>query len=129
MAARPTTVQNTAIRTAIDNERLGNDTLYTYRTLDTMQRNGWITRPNTYTYRITPEAAIAIGHYTLADRYRNEHLLATDPKAQRQAAVIDHALTLGIRAIANVGATETVTISVEALAALLEVARPMAYAA
>lgn len=129
MAARPTTVQTTAIRNAIDNERLGNATLYTDRTLDTMQRNGWITRPNTHTYRITPAAALAIGHYTLADRYRSEDLLATDPKAQRQAAVIDHALTLGIRAIANVGVTETVTISVEALAALLEVARPTAYAA
>lgn len=129
MAARPTTVQTTAIRNAIDNDRLGDATLYTDRTLNTMQRNGWITRPTHHAYRITPEAALAIGHYTLADRYRNEDLLATDPKAQRQAAVIDRALTLGIHAFAHVGTTETVTISVEALAALLEVARPTAYAA
>jgi hypothetical protein len=52
MAARPTTVQETALRNAVNTNRLGDATLYADRTLDTMRRNGWITRPDTYTYRM-----------------------------------------------------------------------------
>lgn len=129
MAARPTAIQETAIRNAIDSYRIGDATFYTDRTLDVMQRNGWITRPDTYTYRITPEAALAVGHYTLADTYRREDLLATDPKAKRQAAVIDQARAAGISAFTQTGVTETVSIRVEDLARLLAASRTPAYAA
>ena len=129
MAARPTTVQENALRTAMNNNRLGDATQYADRTLDTMQRNGWITRPNTYTYRITPNAAQILGQFTLADRYRREDLLATDPKAQRQAAIIDQARAAGVNAFSQAGVTDTVSISVEDLARLLATSRPLAYAA
>lgn len=129
MAARPTTVQETAIRTAMTTGRIGDATNYADRTLETMQRNGWITRPDSLTYRITPEAVLILGQFTLADRYRREDLLASDPKAQRQAAVIAQAGEAGIHAFAAAGVTETVVISVEALAALLAAAGTTATAA
>lgn len=129
MAARPTTVQETALRNAVNTNRLGDATLYADRTLDTMRRNGWITRPDTYTYRITPEAAQVLGHFTLADQYRREDLIATDPKAQRQAAIVDQAHKVGINVFAQAGVTETVSITVEDLARLLAAYRIPAYAA
>ena len=123
MAARPTTVQETALVSAMANtSRIGDATIYADRTLNTMQRNGWITRPNSYTYRVTPESALALGRFTLADQYRTQDLLDTDPKAQRQAAVVEQARAVGIDAFAPAGVTETVTISVEDLARLLTTA-------
>lgn len=119
MAAHPTTIQETALVNAMNTNRIGDATIYADRTLNTMQRNGWITRPNSYTYRVTPEAAIVLGRFTLADQYRHEDLLATDPKAQRQAAIIEQARTVGIDAFAPAGVVETVTISVEDLARLI----------
>jgi hypothetical protein len=129
MAARPTTVQETALVNAMNTNRLGDATIYADRTLATMQRNGWITRPDTYTYRVTPSAALVLGRFTLADQYRREDLLATDPKAQRQATIIDQARESGIHAFAQAGITETVSISVEDLARLLAATRTQAYAA
>lgn len=119
MAARPTNVQEAALVIAIDGNRLGDATVYADRTLDTMQRNGWITRPDTYTYKITPAGADALGKFTLADQYRREDLLASDPKAQAQALVIGQARALGINAFSRAGVTETVTISVDDLEKLL----------
>lgn len=121
MASRPTTVQELAIREAVANGRIGDATTYSDRTLDTMLRNGWITRPDTYTYRITPAAARIIGQFTLADTYLDEDLLMNDPKARRQAAVVAQAAQVGIAAFAHVGATETVMIRVEDLAELLAI--------
>lgn len=123
MATRPTTVQETAIREAINNDRIGDATTYADRTLETMQRNGWITRPDSYTYRVTADAARAIHQYTLADRYRQDDLLATNPKAQRQAAVIDQARAAGIHAFVTPGTTDAISITVEDLAALLTATR------
>ena len=129
MIARPTATQKTAIVNAINTDRIGDATEYADRTLAIMERNGWITRPDTYTYRITPKAAYDLGKYTLSDEYLKEDLLATDPKAQRQAAVIAQAREAGIHAFAMTGATEIVSISVEALAELLATRRSMAFAA
>lgn len=126
MAPRPTTIQETALINAMNADRIGDATLYADRTLDIMQRNRWITRPNSYTYRVTPEAAEMLGRFTLADRYRNDDLLATDPKAQLQARVIEQANEAGIKAFKQIGVTETVSISVEDLARLLAASRPMA---
>lgn len=127
--ARPTTVQETAIRNAMRDDRLGDATLYADRTLETMQRNGWITRPDPYTYRVTSEAALALGQFTIADQYRREDLLANDSKAQRQAEVIAQAREAGLNAFAHAGVTDTITISVEDLARLLAAALAPAYAA
>lgn len=121
MASRPTTVQELAIREAIASNRVGDATAYTDRTLATMARAGWITRPDTYTYRITPAAARIVGQFTLADTYLDEDLLMNDPNARRQAAVVAQAAQVGIAAFAHVGATETVTIRVEDLAELLAI--------
>ena len=129
MIARPTATQKIAIEAAITTDRIGDATEYADRTLAIMERNGWITRPDTYTYRITPKAVRDLGKYTLADKYLKEDLLATDPKAQRQADVIAQARAAGIYAFAMTGAIETVSISVENLALLLAGRRPMTYAA
>jgi hypothetical protein len=127
--ARPTTVQETAIRNAMRADRLGDATLYADRTLETMERNGWITRPDTYTYRVTPEAALALGQFTISDQYRREDLVANDPKAKRQAEIIAQAREAGLNAFAHAGVTETITISVEDLARLLAASHTPAYAA
>ena len=125
MAAKPTAVQEAAIREAIDNNRIGDATAYTDRTLATMARNRWITRCGD-TYRITPEAAFSLRLFSLYDRYRNEDLLATDPKAQRQAAVVDQARSVGIRADVQIGSVGLVIISVDDFAALLATFQPAA---
>lgn len=127
--ARPTTVQESAIRNAMKDNRIGDATLYADRTLETMERNGWITRPNPYTYRITPAAALILGQYTISDQYKREDLLANDPKAQRQAAIIQQARDAGLNAFAQAGVTETITISTEDLARLLAAALAPAYTA
>ena len=129
MTARPTTAQKTALNTAMNNNRIGDATQYADRTLSTMQRNGWITRPDTNTYRIAPEGAMIIGQITLADRYRREDLLAIDPKAQRQAAVVAQAHEVGISAFCQIGETGTVSISVEDLARLLAISHTLIYVA
>jgi hypothetical protein len=128
MTARPTAIQKAAIEAALGSDRLGDATGYADRTLAIMERNGWITRPDTYTYRITPKAVRVLGQFTLAERYLKEDLLTTDPKAQRQAAVVAEAREAGISAFVTVGATGTVTITVEDLAQLLTERRE-AYAA
>jgi hypothetical protein len=129
MIARPTATQKIAIEAAIDTNRIGDATEYADRTLAIMERNGWITRHDTYTYRITPKAVRDLGKYTLAEKYLKEDLLATDPKAQRQADVIAQAREVGIHAFAMTGVIETVSISVEVLAELLAGRQTTAYAA
>lgn len=126
MAAKPTAVQEAAIREAIDNNRLGDATAYTARTIAIMLRNRWITQPDANTYRVTSEAALALSLFSIANRYHNEDLLATDPEAQRQAAVVALARDAGIRADVQIGSTGLVTISVEDFAALLAAFRPAA---
>jgi hypothetical protein len=128
MTARPTAIQKAAIEAAIETDRIGDATGYADRTLAIMGRNGWITRPDACTYRITPKAARDLCRFTLAEQYLKEDLLTTDPKAQRQAAVVAEAREAGISAFVTVGATGTVTITVEDLAQLLT-ARREAYAA
>jgi len=129
MAARPTTVQETALRNAMNNDRVGDATQYADRTLASMRRNGWITQSDSCTYRVTPDAAQILGQFTLADQYRREDLLDTDPKARRQAIVIDRAREAGVNAFSSAGVTETVSIGVEDLAHLLATSRRLDYAA
>jgi len=118
MAARPTAIQEGAMRAAINSDRIGDATTYADRTLEVMVRNGWITRPDGWTYRVTEKAALVLGLYALADSYRDEDLLG-DPKAQRQARVVKLAQDAGVNAFVTPISTETVSIGVEDLAQLL----------
>ena len=122
MTARPTAVQQTAIRCAISNNRVGNTGDYTDRTMATMERNGWITFPGDGTYRITPAAAWAVGNFTLRERYLRDDLLANDPEAQHQAKVITQARDAGFYAFSTIGDTETISLSVKDLERLLALA-------
>lgn len=122
MAARPTAVQETAIRCAIGNNRVGNAGDYTDRTMTTMHRNGWITFPGDGTYRITPAAAWAVGNILLKEQYLREDLLANNPEAQRQAEVIAQVQKAGFHAFTLAGNTKTISLPVEDLARLLALA-------
>lgn len=122
---KPTKVQEQAIRVAIENDRTGNALVYPMRTMETMYRNGWIFDSNVTTYRITAKAAEALQLWTVAAEYRRADLIETDPKAQAQARAIEVAKDLGITAYAQAGVTETLTVSVEVLAGLLEAKRQL----
>ena len=119
MSARPTQVQAEAIRTAITFDRVGDASVYADRTLLAMQRSGWITRPDTYTYRVTALAARAVGLHSLADEYESEDRLASDPKARLQEELISRARAAGLNVFSSPGVVGTVSISVESLNTLL----------
>lgn len=122
MAARPTAVQESAIRAAMASDRVGCTSGFTDRTLATMVRNGWITRPNSWTYRVTPEAAYVLGLITLGDRYKRSDDLDVDPATRRQQAVVELANAYGVGAVPT-GTASLVTISVEDLEHLLTIGR------
>ena len=116
MITRPTAVQATAIRTAIDNNRLLDLGDYATQTVAIMRRNGWIDlEPNGSTARITPEAARAIGMFTVADRYERED----SPETARQEQVIEALRRIGVDADVPTGRTRQVLVDVEQLAAIL----------
>ncbi len=116
MITRPTAVQATAIRTAIDNNRLLDLGDYATQTVAIMRRNEWIDlEPNGSTARITPEAARSIGMFTVADRYERED----SPETARQEQVIEALRRIGVDADVPTGRTRQVLVDVEQLAAIL----------
>jgi len=118
MGARPTAVQEAAIRAAMGSDRVGCVSGFADRTLETMRRNGWITRPDAWTYRVTPEAAYVLGLITLGDQYKRADDLAGDAATQRQQAIVDLANAYGVSA-APTGSAQLVTISVDDLERLI----------
>lgn len=115
---RPTSVQETAIRSAIDNNRIGDAADYAERTLTTMTRNGWLTFPGDGTYRITGNAARDLGLIVLGERYDREDALATNPTAQRQQLLTDQAAAAGYRVIAPID-HDMILVDLDTFAALL----------
>lgn len=119
---RPTAIQRAAINNGINNGRVI-DSVYSPKTLSVMERNGWVTTSQTasggFVYKVTPEAAKVVGQFTLSDVYRREDDLDSNPKARRQAEVITMARQRGIVAFSQVGDLETVSVSVDDLAALI----------
>lgn len=121
--ARPTGVQEQALRAAIDSgNRRGITGDYADRTISIMLRNRWIELVGDgTTFRIRPQGARILGQFTLGDRYEHEDALANNPVAQRTDATIRRAAELGLTRVNQVPYShDRVTIDAETLALLLD---------
>lgn len=121
--ARPTSVQEQALRAAIDSgDRRGPAYDYADRTIAIMVRNRWVELiGDRTTFRVLPQGARILGLFALGDRYAHEDALANNPVAQRTDATIRRAADLGLTRVEQVPYSDhRVMIDAEILALLLD---------